>query len=69
MDMIVAEEVPYLTDGGVQRMSYGSPEHHLGNSAQDLIHWSRIRTGVLSWSPAIPAILVAARSRMSGCRV
>ena len=46
MDMIVAEEVPYLTDGGGQRMSCGSREHHLGSGAQDLIHRSRIRTAV-----------------------
>jgi hypothetical protein len=38
MDMIVAEEVPYLTDGGRQRMSGGSHEHRLGSSARDLIH-------------------------------
>jgi hypothetical protein len=34
MNMIVAEEVPYLTDGGRQRMSDGSREHHLGGGAQ-----------------------------------
>jgi hypothetical protein len=27
-------------------MSYGSPEHRLGNGAQNLIHQSRIRTVV-----------------------
>ena len=38
MDMIVAEEVPYLTDGDGQRMSCGSREHRLASDAQDLIH-------------------------------
>ncbi len=42
MDMIVAEEVPYLTDGDGQRMPYGSREHRLASGAHDLIHWSRI---------------------------
>ena len=46
MDMIIAEEIPHLTHGGGQRMSYGSPEHRLGNGAQNLIHQSRIRTAV-----------------------
>jgi hypothetical protein len=38
MDMIIAEEVPYLTDGGRQRMPYRGPEHRLGHGAQDPIH-------------------------------
>ncbi len=42
MDMIVAEEVPYVTDGDGQRMSYGSREHRLASGAHDLIHRSRI---------------------------
>ena len=46
MDMIVAEEVPYLADGGGQRMPYGSREHRLGIGAHDLIHRPRIRTAV-----------------------
>ena len=50
VDMIVAEEVPYLTDGGGQRMYCGNREHHLGNGAQGLIHRSRIRTAVCAWS-------------------
>ena len=49
MDMIVAEEVAYLTDGGGQRMSCGSREHRLGGGAHDLIHRSRIRTAVRTW--------------------
>ena len=44
MDVVVAEEVAYLTDGGRQRMSYRSREHRLGGGAHDLIHRSRIRT-------------------------
>jgi hypothetical protein len=44
MDMIVAEEVSYLTDGSRQRMSCGSREHHLGHGTQHPIHRSRIRT-------------------------
>jgi hypothetical protein len=44
MDVIVAEEVPYLTDGGRQRMPRGSREHHLGSGTHDSIHQSRIRT-------------------------
>jgi hypothetical protein len=51
MDMIVAEEVPYLTDGGGQRMPCGDREHHLGSGAQDLIHRTRIRTTIRTWSP------------------
>ena len=69
MDMIVAEEVPYLTDGGRQRMSCGSREHHLGSGARDLIHRSRIKTAARAWSPDIPVIFLPARSRMSGCQV
>ena len=46
MDMIVAEEVPYLADGGGQRMPCGSREHRLGGGAHDLIHRPRIRTVV-----------------------
>jgi hypothetical protein len=42
MDMIVAEEIPYLTDGGGCRMPDGSREHHLASRAHDLIHRSRI---------------------------
>ncbi len=41
MDVIVAEEVPYLTDGGGQRMSCRNREHRLGNGTQDLIHRSK----------------------------
>jgi hypothetical protein len=44
MDVIVAEEVAYLTDGGRQAMPCGSREHRLGGGAHDLIHRSRIRT-------------------------
>ena len=69
MDMIVAEEVPYLTDGGRQRMSCGSREHHPGSGARDLIHRSRIKTAARAWSPDIPVIFLPARSRMSGCQV
>jgi hypothetical protein len=50
MDMIVAEEVPDLTDSGGQRMSCGSREHHLGNGARNLIHGSRIKTSVRTCS-------------------
>jgi hypothetical protein len=67
--MIVAEEVPYLTDGGRQRISCGSREHHLGSGARDLIHRSRIKTAARAWSPDIPVIFLPARSRMSGCQV
>ena len=69
MDMIVAEEVPYLTDGGGHRVSCGNREHHLGSGAQHLIHRSRIRTAVGTWSSAVPVILVTVTSRISGCRV
>src|SRR5271167_4446798 len=68
MDMIVVEEVPYLTDGGGQRMSCGSREHHLGSGAQDPIHRSRIRTAVRIWSPAVPVILMAAQPPASADR-
>jgi hypothetical protein len=44
VDMIVAEEVAYLTDGGRQAMLCGGREHRLGGGARDLIHRSRIRT-------------------------
>ena len=54
VDMIVAEKVPYLTDGGGQRMSCGSREHQLGCGAQDLIHRSRIRTRVGIGHPLSP---------------
>ena len=50
MDMIVLEIIPYLADGGGQRMYCGNREHHLGNGAQRLIHRSRIRTAVCAWS-------------------
>ena len=53
MNMIVAEEVPYLTDGGRQRMSYGNRQHHLGSDAQHPVHRSRIRTAVRIWSPRL----------------
>jgi hypothetical protein len=43
MDMIVAEEVPNLINGGGRRMPCGSREHHIGSGACDLIHRSRIR--------------------------
>jgi hypothetical protein len=56
MDMIVAEEVPYLTDGGRRRMSCGSREHHLGSGAQDLIHRSRIRTAYRTRSPTVAGL-------------
>lgn len=61
VDVIVAEEFPYLADGGGQRMSRGSREHSLGSGAQDLIHRSRIRTAVRTWS-SCPVILIARRS-------
>jgi hypothetical protein len=54
VDMIVAEKVPYLTDGGGQRMCCGSREHQLGCGAQDLIHRSRIRTCVRTGHPLSP---------------
>jgi hypothetical protein len=60
MDVIVAEEFPYLTDGRGQRVSCGSGEHHLGSGAPALIHRSRIRTTVRAWSPAVLVILVTA---------
>lgn len=60
MDVIVAEEVPYLTDRGGQIMSYGSREHHLGSVTHDPIHRSRIRTAARTWSPAVPVVLVTA---------
>ena len=66
VDVIVAEEVPYLTDSGGQRMSCGSREHHLGSGAQDLIHRSRIRTTVRTWSPAVPAIRSGLRRVFTG---
>ena len=55
VDMIVAEEVPYLADGGGQRMSHRSREHRLGNGAQDLIHRSRIRTAAAVSCPPSPS--------------
>ena len=55
MHMIVTEEVAYLTDGGAQRMPCGSRDHRLGGGRHDLIHRSRIRTPVRSWSPAVPS--------------
>ncbi len=67
MDMIVAEEVPYLTDGGGQRMSCGSREHHLGSGAQDLIHRSRIRTAVraqMTMAPPSPDHLVLGNAQV-----
>src|SRR6266851_1811129 len=36
MDMIVAEEVPYLTAGGGPRMSCGSRVHRLGGGRKTL---------------------------------
>jgi hypothetical protein len=44
VDVVVTEEIPYLTDGRRQRMSYGSRQHHLGSGTRDPIHRSRIRT-------------------------
>ena len=34
MDMIVLEIIPYLADGGGQRMSHRNREHRLGSGAQ-----------------------------------
>ena len=34
MDMIVLEKIPYLADGGGQRMSHRNREHRLGSGAQ-----------------------------------
>jgi hypothetical protein len=66
MDVIVAEEFPYLADGRGQRVSCGSREHHLGGGAQALIHRSRIRTAVRAWSPAVLVILVTATWKVAG---
>ena len=52
MDMIVTEEVPYLTDSGRPRMPCGSRDHRLGGGRHDLIHRSRIRSADRTWSPA-----------------
>ena len=38
MDVIVTEEVPYLTDADGQRMSYRGREHRLASGTHDLIH-------------------------------
>jgi AcrR family transcriptional regulator len=46
MDMIVAEEVAYLSDGGRRRMPHRNREHRLSNGAHDPIHRSSIRTAI-----------------------
>jgi hypothetical protein len=49
MDMIIAEELPYLPDAGSQRMSGGDGQHRIGDGAHDLIHRFRIvRTRLMS---------------------
>ena len=63
MDMIVAEEVPYLTDGGGQRMSCGSREHHPGSGAQDLIHRSRIARDLIHRSRIAQDLIHRSRIR------
>jgi len=53
MDMVIAEEVPYLTDGGGQRMSDRSRDHRLGRGTRDLIHRSRISTAPVQRRPRL----------------
>jgi hypothetical protein len=56
MDMTVAEEVPYLTDGGRPGMAHGSGEHHLARGTPHLIHGFRIKTAARARSAGNPAI-------------
>jgi hypothetical protein len=43
VDVTVAEEVPYLADGGGRGMSFLDREHRLGNDARDVVHQLRIK--------------------------
>jgi hypothetical protein len=66
MHMIVTEEVPYLTDGGRQRMPCGSRDHRLGGGRHDLIHRSRIRSADRTGSPPLALCLASAGAPDTG---
>src|ERR1700744_1853098 len=59
MDVVVAEEVPDLADGGTERMPHRGREHRLRRSVCHLVHGLRLESGMPLW----PSPVVGMRQR------